>query len=52
MARKIRQSGVDVLKAHGDEVGPTEPSAHTKRKKKRRMSNRMSRYLGKARRNR
>lgn len=52
MARKLRQSGADILKAVTDEAGLTEPSTVKKARKKRRMSNRMSRYLGKARRNR
>jgi hypothetical protein len=39
MATKIKQSGAD-------------PSTRKKPRKKRRMSNRMSRYLGKARRSR
>jgi hypothetical protein len=54
MARKDRQSGAEVLKGIADEVGLTNPDSvkRPRKKPKRPLSKRMSRYLGKARRDR
>jgi hypothetical protein len=54
MASKRNRSGAEVLKGITDEAGLTNPASlkEPRRKPKRPMSKRMSRYLGKARRNR